>query len=308
MDNEVRILHCENGAERLDRYLTEAIPELSRRRARELIEAGKVTYAGQTDLKPSLGLPPGAELQVHVPPQAPERNPLSAQNIALDILYDDEDIVVVNKPAGLVVHPAPGHSDDTLVNALLYHYGHINDPSNDRPGIVHRLDRYTSGVMVAALNTVSLRDLRGQFKDRVVEKVYLALVHGHPPADQGIIDVPLARHPQLRQQMTTMPGGKPSRTRYILRQRFKQFSLLDVYPETGRTHQIRVHLSWLRNPIVGDVIYGRRRTKMHMPVTRQCLHAQRLTLTHPRTRERLTFEAPLPDDFEAVLAWLNHTG
>ncbi|RME43062.1 MAG: RluA family pseudouridine synthase, partial [Caldilineae bacterium] len=278
MDGKTLTLVCQTENQRLDRFLAEALPDVSRGEVQRWIAEGRVHAPGRK-MKPSTRLPLGAEVTVTLP--APEAALPAAQPIPLDILFEDEAILVLNKPAGQVVHPAAGHAQDTLVNALLHHCPALAALHPERPGIVHRLDRDTSGVMVVAKTKEALRHLQGQFKARKVEKVYRALVYGVPASPVGIIDVPLGRDPRHRQRFAPLPDGKPARTRYRVVETFAGYSLLDVQPETGRTHQIRVHLAWLGHPVAGDALYGRRRTPL--PLRRQFLHAARLRFDHPLT-------------------------
>ncbi|HHJ06777.1 MAG TPA: RluA family pseudouridine synthase [Anaerolineae bacterium] len=296
MPPETITLTVKKRHQRLDKFLAEAIPALSRNQAKQLIDAGRV-QAESLRLKASAPLPSGVTLTVTLPAASSAK--LRPQAIPLDILFEDNQIIVLNKAAGLVVHPAAGHAQDTLVNALLYHCPKLASLDNERPGIVHRLDKDTSGVMVVAKTPEALRNLQTQFRARSVEKIYLALVHGHPQSPQGIIDVPLGRHPQHRQQMAPLAGGRPARTHYSLIQQWKDYSLLKLKLETGRTHQIRVHLAWLGHPVVGDTVYGRRRNSLSL--SRQFLHASQLSLEHPLSGQRLRFEAPLSPDLQAAL-------
>ncbi len=296
MSPEIITLNTQKHNQRLDKFLAEAIPALSRSQAKRLIDAGLV-QAEALRLKASTPLPSGTTLTVTLPATpSPKPRP---QAIPLDILFEDDQLIILNKTAGLVVHPAAGHAQDTLVNALLSHCPKLASLDDERPGIVHRLDKDTSGVMVVAKTQGALQNLQQQFKARSVQKIYLALVHGQPQAPQGIIDVPLGRHPQRRQQMAALASGRPARTRYALLQQWKDYSLLKLELETGRTHQIRVHLAWLGNPVVGDTVYGRRKNSLSL--SRQFLHASQLSLEHPLTGQRLTFKAPLPPDLKAAL-------
>jgi len=296
MSPETITLSAQKHNQRLDKFLAEAIPALSRSQAKRLIDAGLV-QAEPLRLKAGTPLPSGTTLTVTLP-AAPSATP-RPQEISLDILFEDEQIIVLNKAAGQVVHPAAGHAQNTLVNALLYHCPKLATLDNERPGIVHRLDKDTSGVMAVAKTPAALRNLQAQFKARSVEKIYLALVHGHPSSPQGIIDVPLGRHPQHRQQMAPLASGRTARTHYSLLQQWKDYSLLKLKLETGRTHQIRVHMAWLGHPVVGDTVYGRRKNSLSL--ARQFLHAAQLSLEHPLSGQGLTFEAPLPPDLQAAL-------
>lgn len=286
---------CQEVNQRLDRFLAAALPDVSRSRVKRLIDAGQVRAPGLA-LKPATLLPAGTVVTITLPPETTA--PPAAQAIPLDILFEDETVIVVNKPAGLVVHPATGHAQDTLVNALLHHCPALAALHPERPGIVHRLDRDTSGVMVVAKSDPARHHLQGQFRARTVEKGYLALVHGVPDAPAGIIDVPLGRDPRRRQRFAPAPNGKPARTRYAVAQTFAGYSLLDVQPETGRTHQIRVHLAAIDHPVVGDDVYG---TAARAPGARLFLHAASVAWVHPVTGRRRVAQDPLPAELEATL-------
>ncbi len=302
-------IQVDRPASRLDQFLADAIPDLSRSQIQKLIRQGKVLLTSATAgdsfpaPRPSTGVQPGDVVTLYIPIAGPDK--LAPESVPLDILFEDETLVVINKPAGLVVHPAQGHSRGTLVNALLARYPDLaamsqaEADSADRPGIVHRLDRDTSGLIVVARTPAALHHLRRQFKARTVEKTYLALVFGCPDVPQGIIDVPLGRDPRHRQKFAPRPDGKPARTHYRLQTDFGQYSLLEIGLETGRTHQIRVHLAWLGCPVVGDTIYGRKKNPLGL--RRQFLHAWRLKFEHPGTGHPLQLEAPLDEELEAVL-------
>lgn len=298
-------LQVDQPAARLDQWLAQAIPQLSRSQLQKLIRQGQVLVAGQP-ARPSAALQPGDVVTVHLP--APEPAALQPETTPLDVVYEDDDLVVINKPAGMVVHPAQGHTSGTLVNALLARYPDLavlaEDDSGaaDRPGIVHRLDRDTSGLMIVARTPAALRRLQQQFKARTVEKIYLALVFGRPEAAEGIIDVPLGRDPRFRQKIAPRADGKPARTHYRVIEDFGAYSLLEIGLETGRTHQIRVHLAWLKCPVVGDTVYGRKKNVLGLK--RQFLHAWRLAFQHPRTGETIQLEAPLDPHLQAVLGQL----
>jgi 23S rRNA pseudouridine1911/1915/1917 synthase len=306
MPSEQRVyFQVDRAAPRLDHYLAEQIPHLSRSQLKKLIQANKVLVSNQP-AKPSATLQPGEVVVVFLPSSEPPT--LSAEALPLDIVFEDADLIVLNKAAGMVIHPAHGHASGTLVQALLARYPdlaqlvQIDPDAAHRPGLVHRLDRDTSGLMLVARTPMALKGLRQQFKARTVEKIYLALVFGQPEAPQGIIDVPLGRDPHHYQKIVPRADGKPARTRYRQIERLDQYSLLEVGLETGRTHQIRVHLAWLKCPVVGDVVYGRR--KNLLALKRHFLHAWRLRFQHPRTGAMLQFEAPLPADLEAILRQL----
>ena len=287
----------DNSEERLDKWLSANVANLSRNQAQHLIKTGQVSAEGYT-LKPNSVLPVGTHLSVNLP--SPPDESLKPENMALEVIYQDDHLIGLNKPAGLVVHPSVGHLKQTLVNALLYHYPEIAPLHPERPGIVHRLDKDTSGVLVIARTAEALQNLQAQFKARTIQKTYLALVRGQPQPPTGIIDVPIGRHPQLRQRMAPLPDGKPARTHYQILETFSEYSLLEIELETGRTHQIRVHLAWLGYPVVGDSVYARK--KPPSPLTRQFLHAARLVLRHPYHQTPLTLKAPLPSDLQNLLA------
>ena len=297
--------------ERLDVYLCRKLPDLSRGAIQRLLAGGHIRVDGKI-VKPTHH-PRAGESVVLQQPEA-RRAPAQAEDIPLDILYEDADLVVLNKPAGLVVHPAAGHREHTLVNALLHHCGGQLSGIGGvaRPGIVHRLDKDTSGCLVAAKNDAAHLHLSAQFAGREIEKVYLALACGRMPRLSGRIDAPIARDPAHRQRMAVSgPAGREARTSYRVVERWPEATLAEVELHTGRTHQIRVHLRHLGYPVAGDRVYGRRGTARLEASTgysapRPLLHAWRLTLTHPRELKRMTFEAPLPKDFAAALDFLRH--
>lgn len=291
---------------RLDAWLARRFPDFSRARWQQWIRAGCVAVDGAARA-PNLRLRGGESVRAELPPPQPAA--LEPEPIPLDILYEDEDVLVLNKPAGLVVHPAAGHAAGTLVNALLHHCAQRGAPlppgvgGELRPGIVHRLDKDTSGAMVVAKSEPALRGLAEQFHARRVEKRYLALVWGRPAPPVGTVCTLIGRSVHNRKKMSArVSTGRPAVTRYALREAFADVSLLEVRTETGRTHQIRVHLAHIGHPVVGDRQYGRaRRCALPAPAPRQMLHAERLAFEHPRTGERLEFVAPLPADMRQLL-------
>jgi len=303
MANEQVFDFSVSGAgERLDKILAAHLPELSRTQAQRLIEEGRVAVNGQTVSRPALKLEQAVTVQVTLPAPAPTSH--QAEDIPLEVVFENADILVINKPAGMVVHPAAGHASGTLVNAVLGHDPDLEGVGDEaRPGIVHRLDKDTSGLIVVAKNDMAHRSLQRQFAERTIEKYYLALVDGFPPTDTGRIEAAIARDPQERKRMAIVSearGGKPALTEYRVVEKFKAHSLLECHLLTGRTHQIRLHLAHvLKCPIVGDTVYGRARPTL--ATGRQFLHAARLTLTLPRTRKRQTFTAPLPAELEHLL-------
>src|SRR5215213_1780766 len=294
---------------RLDAYLASQIEGWSRARLQRLIENEDVLVKGKV-AKPSYKLREGDEIEVEL--VAPATEVFTPENIPLDIVYEDETLVVVNKPAGLVVHPAAGTPSGTLANALAYHFQQLPGGGTGlRPGIVHRLDRDTSGLLVVAKTEAALEHLSDQFRERTVIKSYVALVHGRVLTDSGRIDQPLARDPSNRTRMAVVRGGRNALTLYRVRRTFARFTLLDVELKTGRTHQIRVHLAWLKHPVVGDETYGggrdntiqdpRLRARVRN-LNRHFLHAEKLGFTHPATGEFVKFESPLPAELSELLA------
>jgi 23S rRNA pseudouridine1911/1915/1917 synthase len=296
---------------RLDAFLASQIEGWSRARLQRLIESEDVLVNGNP-AKPSYKLREQDEVEVEL--VAPPADVFTPENIPIDILYEDTTLIVVNKPAGLVVHPAAGSPSGTLANALAYHFQQLPDAGTGlRPGIVHRLDRDTSGLLVVAKTEAALENLSDQFRERTVFKSYVALVHGRVLANSGRIDQPLARDPTNRTRMAVVRGGRNALTLYRVRRSFERFTLLDVELKTGRTHQIRVHLAWLKHPVVGDETYGggrdntiqdpRLRARVRS-LNRHFLHAEKLAFTHPETRELVTFEAPLPEELCELLSVL----
>lgn len=295
-------LVVDEGPSRLDRFLAERAGGLSRSAIQRLIDDGRVTVNAEP-AKASYQVRPGDRVVACVPQSGSEEP--TAEAIPLGIVYEDPVLIVIDKPAGMVIHPAPGHQSGTLVNALLAHCPELAGDSQDRrPGIVHRLDRDTSGLILVAKNEQIRRALQRQFQARQVHKVYLALLDGYLEVAHGRIESPLGRDPRHRQRMAIVPGGREAITEYRLLATFAggDYSLVEAEPKTGRTHQIRVHFASIGHPVVGDTVYGRRRTSL--PVPRQFLHAQRLGFTHPLTGRPLQFEAPLPDDLAAALRLL----
>lgn len=284
--------------ERADLFLSRACPGLTRSAAQKLLEDGAVTCGGET-VKKNRKTSPGQVYAVTLPDPGPiEATP---QDIPLDVAYEDADVIVVNKPVGMVVHPAPGHPDGTLVNALLYHCGGSLSGINGklRPGIVHRIDRDTSGLIIAAKNDAAHLSLAHQLEDHSLCREYRAVAVGGFKADSGTVDTPIARHPVDRKKMSVDPAGRRAVTHWEVLERFSGYTYLKCSLETGRTHQIRVHLASMGHPLLGDTVYG---SKKSVPgLAGQCLHARALTFTHPRTGETVTVESPLPDWFEAVL-------
>ncbi len=302
-----RIQSQEEAGQRLDRYLASALKGISRTRVQQLIAEGAVLVNGSPS-KAGYALRVGDTVQLSraslLKPQASNLKPLSR---SLDIVYEDSDLLVVNKAAGMVVHPAPGHHDDTLVNALLAYRPELRGVGRDgdelRPGIIHRLDKDTSGLIIVAKNRRTLTALIEQMKRHEVVKRYLALVEGSIPFDQGSIEAPIGRDLRHRQHMAiTAIGSKEARTHFRVLQRYPHgHTLLLLQLETGRTHQIRVHLKAIGYPIVGDPVYGPRNKQCGLTLKRQFLHAYQLKFAHPTTKAIMELEAPLPDDLQSVL-------
>jgi 23S rRNA pseudouridine1911/1915/1917 synthase len=286
--------------ERLDKFVASALTDLSRSYIQQLIDAGRVRVDGVLR-RAAFKVTPGEVITVDVPPPvAVEARP---EAIPLDIVYEDDDVIVLNKPAGMVVHPAPGHAGGTLVNALLFHAPEISIAGSNRPGIVHRLDKETSGLMVVAKTDRARNSLVRQWQERSVRKGYVALASGVVEPNAGTIDAPIGRDPIHGQRMAAIAGGRPSITHFDIVERFAASTLLDVTIETGRTHQIRVHLAFIGHPVVGDTLYNRSRRPREPAVSRQFLHAAHLGFALPDGRE-VTFDAPLPPELAEVLVRL----
>ncbi len=298
-----RAFAAAGGGERLDKTIAAELIDLSRTHIQRLIEDGFVAVDGRVVTKPAFRLEGPAALQVRVPPPAPSTHLPEA--IPLDIVFENNDLLVVNKAAGMVVHPAAGHFDGTLVNAVLAHAPDLEGVGDEqRPGIVHRLDKDTSGLIVVAKTDAAHRELQRQFKDREVEKLYVALLDGHLPTATGRIEAAIGRDPRNRKQMAVvaLSQGRAAVTEYTVRTVYDEHSLVDARLLTGRTHQLRLHFAYLKCPIVGDTVYGRRTPTL--PLKRQFLHAARLSFDLPGDGRRMTFEAPLPADLTRVLAQL----
>lgn len=295
-------LTVDRPSERLDVFLARRVEGLSRSHARRLIDGGLVTVDGRRE-RPSHHLAAGARVVATLPP-AEEAKP-APERIPLTVIYQDEDVIVVDKPAGLTVHPAPGHPSGTLVNALLAIAPELAEARETmRPGIVHRLDKDTSGLLVVARSERARASLVNQLKGREVHKTYLALVQGVPQPAQGTIEAAIGRHPRNRKKMAVVAGGREAETKYRVRETLDRFALLEVEPVTGRTHQVRVHLAAIGHPVVGDGVYGRRSPL----VGRQFLHAWRLAFELPSSGRLVDFESPLPADLRAALKEIRGAG
>jgi 23S rRNA pseudouridine1911/1915/1917 synthase len=300
---------------RLDRCLADVHPEWTRSRSRKLIDGGHVVLNDQP-AKASARVRCGDRIVVDEPPAQPLD--AEAEDIPLEIVFEDEDLLVIDKPAGLVIHPAAGNPSGTLVNALLHHCTDLSGIGGvERPGIVHRLDKDTTGLLVAAKTDRAHLALSLAFRNRKVHKTYLAVCYGTLRNAEGVIDAPIDRHPRNRQHMAVVTHGRPARTLYTVRERLGGTALVECRPVTGRTHQIRVHMAHIGHALIGDPVYsGRQWRTLTDPKAgtacrnfpRQALHAWRLEFTHPVTREVVTFEAPPPGDFEDLVALLRGTG
>lgn len=298
------IIGEDEASQRIDRYVASLLENVSRTSAQQMIVDGGVLVNGHTS-KPGYLLRVGDEVcMIQITPKFTGN--AKPHMLPLDIIYEDEDLLVVNKAAGMVVHPSPGHVDDTLVNAVLAHYPDLQHGEGLRPGIVHRLDRDTSGLIIVAKNVHTQAALIEQMRRHEIVKRYLALVEGVVSSDNGSIDAPIGRDPRHRQQMAVMAtGSREARTYFRVLERFQHHTLLLLQLETGRTHQIRVHLKAIGHPVVGDPVYGSGNTRTNPSdapsLKRQFLHAFQLTFTHPTTGEVLELEAPLPEDLKSVL-------
>ena len=296
-------LTADREGERADALLSRLVPNLTRSSAQKLLEQGLVTLEG-TPARKNARPTPGQTLTVSLPD--PEPIDILPQNIPLDVIYEDGDVIVVNKPVGLVVHPAPGHPDGTLVNALLYHCKNSLSGINGalRPGIVHRIDRDTSGLIIAAKNDSSHLSLAAQLQDHSLSRTYEAVAVGGLKEDSGTIDAPIGRHPADRKRMAVdRKNGRPAVTHWSVLARYPGYTHVECRLETGRTHQIRVHMSSIGHPLLGDTVYG---AKKPVPgLAGQCLHARRLRFVHPSTGETVELECPLPPWFRAILDRLN---
>lgn len=290
---------CDRDGERADVALARLLPELTRSAAQRLLEEGRVTSGGAA-LRKNARVAAGQALDVALPELQPPE--VRAQEIPLDVRYEDDDVIVVNKPKGMVVHPAAGHWDGTLVNALLYRCRDSLSGINGqlRPGIVHRIDKDTSGLLIAAKHDAAHRALAAQLEDHTLARTYEAVVCGGFREDAGVIDAPIGRHPADRKRMAvTEKNSRPAVTHFAVLARYRGYTHIRCRLETGRTHQIRVHMAWCGHPILGDMVYGHKKPELGQDT--QCLHARELTFVHPRTGLPVTVSCELPDYFRAVL-------
>lgn len=293
----------EDQPQRLDKFLVAHLPELSRSRIQDLIKNAKVLVDGMPASKTGLMLTKLAQIQVEIPANQPSG--IIPEAIPLDVVFENEDLLVVNKPAGMVVHPAAGHSSGTLVHAALAHAPVMEGIGGElRSGVVHRLDKDTSGLLLLAKNDRTHRYLQDQFRLQKIQKTYLALVDGAPPTPSGRIEAPIGRDVRSRKKMAIVSAekGRQAVSEYWTRETFQEHTLLEVHPITGRTHQIRLHLAFIHCPVAGDTIYGR--TKRTIPIKRQFLHAWRLTFQLPGEKEPRSLEAPLSIELDDVLLFL----
>jgi 23S rRNA pseudouridine1911/1915/1917 synthase len=302
MSERLLTVILDEPGERVDKALANALPEFSRAQCQRLLKEGRV-YIDDLPVKGSKRLEGGERAVIDLPEVEPSE--IEPQPIPLDIIYEDGDIILINKPAGIVVHPAAGHESGTLVNAVLAHCPDLTGVGGEkRPGVVHRLDKDTSGLILFAKNDRALRYLQRQFKERTVNKVYQALVDGVLPQNELLIDAPIGRDPQNRKKMAVIPPDSSAKSRKALTQvkvliRYDEYSFLECSPHTGRTHQIRVHLAFAGYPIVGDKIYGRR--KQPLLAGRHFLHAGKLTFRRPSDGQEITFTSPLPLELQRIL-------
>jgi 23S rRNA pseudouridine1911/1915/1917 synthase len=298
------VAESEDEGLRLDRFVADKVADLSRSYARQLIEDAHIRLNGH-DARPSSPLHPGDVVTVQRPVAQP--TDLAPQDIPLDVVYEDADVVVIDKPAGMVVHPAPGHLSGTLVNALLAHYPDITVGSDLRPGIVHRLDRDTSGLLVVARNDAARHHLQAQQQARTMRKAYLVVVEGRFKEPEGLIDAPIARHPTDRLRQAIIADGRVARTHWTVLEDLGEYTLLEARLETGRTHQIRVHFAYKSRPVLGDPLYGPKKPRAMFGLARQFLHAYRLGFVLPATGAWVEFESPLPADLAGALEKLRVT-
>lgn len=301
MTDELKLTIDSAMTGRIDKELAHHLADISRSQLQKWIEDGNVTVNGEK-VKPKYKLAVGD--RVVVQPEKPQKIDLEPENIPLDIVYEDDDVIVVNKPQGMVVHPAPGHPNHTLVNALLYHSPLSTINGEFRPGIVHRIDKDTSGLLMIAKNDLAHWSLAAQLKAKTNEREYVALVHGVIKEERGTIDAPLGRSKKDRKKQAVVEDGRHAVTHFKVLERFQHYTLVSCRLETGRTHQIRVHMKYIGHPLAGDPLYGPRKT---LPGNGQYLHARLLGFKHPRTGKQMTFTSPLPEYFQKMIDHLEKT-
>ncbi|MBU2700233.1 23S rRNA pseudouridine1911/1915/1917 synthase [Sporomusaceae bacterium BoRhaA] len=306
-ENTVIIVPKENEGQRVDVFLTSKLIELTRTHVQKLITAEKV-LVNDKKVKANYKIQADDVIQLSIP--EPEQGTVLPENLPLQILYEDDELIVVNKARGMVVHPAPGNVKGTLVNALLYHCTHLSGINGViRPGIVHRLDKDTTGVMVVAKTDRAHLSLSKQIQERSASREYFALVQGVIGEEQGLIEAPIGRHPVDRKKMAVVfAHSKPAITRFHVVERFRGYTLVKCKLLTGRTHQIRVHMAYIHHPVVGDPIYGPTHSPFAQLIAGQALHSAKLSLTHPVTQKSLVFEAPMPADMTELLAFIRRRG
>ena len=294
---EQLLIDSESAGERIDSFLASVFDSHSRSYFQKLLKEGRVTVNG-SPVKPSYETEPEDLIEIDFP--EPEALSIEAENIPLDIVYEDSDVILINKPKGMVVHPAAGHFSGTMVNALLYHCKDLSGINGVmRPGIVHRIDRDTTGIVIACKNDAAHNAIAAQLKEHSIHRAYFAIVHGNLPDDEGTVDAPIGRHKTERKKMAVVPDGKPAVTHYRVLERFGQHTFIECRLETGRTHQIRVHMAHIGHPLLGDEVYGSGRSAYR--TEGQCLHAYLLGFVHPETKEYMEFQTPLPEYFEKIL-------
>ncbi|WP_057879889.1 RluA family pseudouridine synthase [Companilactobacillus kimchiensis] len=300
MNNSFDLEYNETKKGRLDAFVSEQVEELTRSQVQNFIKDGAILVNGQAVSKNGYKLTTGDKILVNVP----EEKPIKAipENIPIEVVYEDDDVIVVNKPQGMVVHPAAGHPDKTLVNAILYHC-QINDDDVIRPGIVHRIDKDTSGLLMIAKNNLAKQSLMKQLKEKSNLREYLAIVHGNFKEKSGKITAPLARSKNDRKKQAVVEGGRHAVTHFTVLEQFENYSLLKLKLETGRTHQIRVHMQYIGHPVAGDPLYGPKHT---LPGKGQFLHAETLGFEHPRTHKWMEFSVEPPKNFQDTLTHLRH--
>lgn len=296
--NIIEIIVDEDDGERIDYYLANKLDEISRSYIQKLIKEGYVKVNSK-EVKAKYLVKQGDEIVVTLP--KPKKLDINAEKIPIDIVYEDDDVAVINKPQGMVVHPAPGNYSGTLVNGLLYQLNSLSNINGViRPGIVHRIDKDTSGLLMIAKNNLSHKELSKQLKEHSITRRYLALVYGNFKEDKGTIDAPIGRHPIDRKKMAVVDkNGKEAVTHFKVLERFKEYTLVEAKLETGRTHQIRVHMSYIKHPVVGDRIYGVKKERFNLKG--QLLHAKILGFVHPTRKEYMEFNSELPSYFERIL-------
>lgn len=289
----------ESDGERLDVYINEFVAELTRSHIQKLIKSENVRVNDQIITKPAFKISPDDEIILDLPPAVELQ--IEAQNIPLDILYEDEDVLVVNKPKGMVVHPAAGHFSDTLVNAILYYCKNQLSGINGvlRPGIIHRIDKDTTGSLIICKNDISHTFIAKQLKEHSLGRIYKAIVIGNVKEDEGTINAPIGRHHTDRKKMAVVQNGKEAITHYKVLERFPGYTFMQFQLETGRTHQIRVHMAHIGHPLLGDEIYGGKNSLFK--TEGQTLHAEKISFIHPQSKERIAVEAPLPEYFQKIL-------